>query len=92
MGVDGKMQALNVAVREAVPHMQRVADENPNAQVLVRTIKFSSGAQWQLAQPTPVADFRWDDLQSDGVTDLGHALRMVADELCPLTSTACLHA
>jgi uncharacterized protein YegL len=75
------MQALNVAVREAIPHMQKVADENPNAQVLVRAIKFSSGAQWHLAQPTPVADFRWTDLHADGVTDLGHALRMVADEL-----------
>lgn len=81
MAVDGKMQSLNVAVREAIPQMRAVADENPNAQVLVRSIKFSSGAQWHVAQATPVADFCWSDLQADGVTDLGHALRMVADEL-----------
>ncbi len=81
MGIGGKMKELNFAVREAIPQMKKVADENPNAQVLVRAIKFSSGAQWHLAPPTPVADFRWSDLQADGVTDLGHALQMVADEL-----------
>ena len=42
MGSDGKIQALNTAIREAVPHMQRVADENPNAHVLVRAVKFAS--------------------------------------------------
>lgn len=57
MAADGKIQALNNAIREAIPHMQVVADENPNAQVLVRAIKFSDGAQWHIAVPTPVADF-----------------------------------
>jgi len=81
MSVAGKIQALNNAIREAIPHMQRVAEENPNAQVLVRALRFHGGAHWHIAQPTPVADFRWEDLQADGVTDMGHALSMVADEL-----------
>lgn len=90
MGVDGKIQALNTAIREAIPHMQAVADENPNAQVLVRAIKFSSGAQWHISQPTPVADFKWTDLTADGVTDMGKALSMVADQLKipPMTERA----
>ncbi len=77
----GKIQALNSAIREALPHMQRVVDENPNAEVLVRALKFSSGAQWHVAQPTPVAQFRWTDLSADGTTDLGKALGMVAEEM-----------
>lgn len=81
MVLDGKIQALNNAIREAVPHMQAVADENPNAQILVRAIKFSSGAQWHIAEPTPVHDFKWVDLQADGVTDMGQALQMVAEQL-----------
>lgn len=90
MGVDGKIQALNTAIREAIPHMQAVADENPNAQVLVRAIKFSSGAQWHISHPTPVADFKWTDLTADGVTDMGKALSMVADQLKipPMTERA----
>jgi hypothetical protein len=32
--------------------MRQVADENPNAAVLVRALKFSSGAKWHVSQPT----------------------------------------
>jgi uncharacterized protein YegL len=81
MGVDGKIQQLNFAIRDAIPHMQRVAEENPNAAVLVRALKFSSGAQWHISQPTPVADFKWPDLAAEGVTDMGRALGMVAEQL-----------
>jgi uncharacterized protein YegL len=81
MDVDGKIQSLNTAIKEAIPNMQAVADENPNAQVLVRAVKFSSGAQWHVSQPTEVADFRWEDLTAEGVTDMGKALSMVADQL-----------
>jgi uncharacterized protein YegL len=81
MDVDGKIQSLNTAIKEAIPNMQAVADENPNAEVLVRAIKFSSGAQWHVSQPTEVSVFRWEDLTAEGVTDMGKALSMVADQL-----------
>jgi uncharacterized protein YegL len=83
MGVDGKIQALNNAIREAVPHMQQVAAENPNAQVLVRAITFSNGARWHIAQQIPIAEFRWQDLKAGGTTDLGKALTMLAGQLDP---------
>jgi uncharacterized protein YegL len=90
MGVEGKIQTLNMAIREAIPHMQRVADENPYAEVLVRAIRFASGAQWHISQPTPVAAFKWMDLGADGVTDMGKALSMVAEQLKipPMTDRA----
>jgi uncharacterized protein YegL len=81
MGVNGKIQALNNAVRQTLPLMRQAADENANAQVLVRVLKFSDGAQWQVSQPTPIEDFQWVDLVADGVTDMGKALSMVADQL-----------
>lgn len=90
MSVDGKIQQLNFAIRDGIPHMRKVADENPNAQVLVRALKFSSSAQWHISQPTPVDDFKWEDLQAEGVTDLGKALSMVAEQLRipPMTDRA----
>ncbi|MEZ4834078.1 MAG: protein phosphatase 2C domain-containing protein [Caldilineaceae bacterium] len=60
-----------------------MASENPNAQVMVRAVRFSNGAQWHIAQSTPVAEFRWDDLSADGVTDMGKALQLVAEQLDP---------
>lgn len=86
----GKIQSLNNAIREAIPHMKKVAEDNPNAQVLVRAVKFSSGAQWHISQPTPVADFAWNDLPADGETDMGKALSLVAEQLKmpPMTERA----
>ena len=81
MEQDGKIQALNTAIREAIPHMRKVAEDNPNAQVLVRAVKFSNGAQWHITQPTPVADFAWNDLAAEGETDMGKALQLVAEQL-----------
>ena len=81
MQADGKIQSLNNAIKEALPHMQHAAEENPNAQVFVRAARFSDGAQWHVAVPTPVTDFRWTDLKAGGMTDMGKAIRMVAEQL-----------
>lgn len=81
MRIGGKIQALNTAIREAIPHMRRVAKDNPNAQVLVRAVRFSDGAYWHIAQPVPVEQFEWVDLQAKGVTDMGKALKLVAEQL-----------
>jgi uncharacterized protein YegL len=76
-----KIASLNQAIREALPHMREVARSNPNARVLVRAVRFSSGAQWHVSQPTDVEAFQWTDLDVDGCTDMGQALRMVADAM-----------
>lgn len=77
-----KIQSLNTAIRDVIPHMQRVADENPHAEVLVRVLKFSDGAQWHISQPTPIDNFNWQDLDAEPAgTDMGKALMMIADQL-----------
>lgn len=81
MNMDGKIQQLNNAIKEALPEMKKIADENPNAQVMVSALKFSSGAQWINASPVPVDKYTWTDLDADGVTDLGVAFEMVAEQL-----------
>lgn len=81
MNSGGKIDALNQAIREAIPHMQRVADENPNSEVLVRAIKFSSGAEWHIAEPTPIDQFSWENLECTGVTDMGKAFELLSEEL-----------
>ena len=90
MSVDGKIQALNNAIRQTLPLMQKAAEENPNATVFVRVLEFSDGAQWLISQPTPVEDFQWQDLNADGVTDMGKALSMVSERLKipPMTDRA----
>ena len=81
MLADGKIQALNAALHEVIPHMREVAREQPHAEVLVRALSFSDGARWVVPDPTPVDHFDWQDITADGVTDMGKALFMVSEQL-----------
>ncbi|MFI2314462.1 tellurium resistance protein [Streptomyces sp. CB00072] len=76
-----KIGQLNYAIREAVPEMRSVAQDNPAAQLLLRTLTFSTEARWHHKDPVPVDDFTWQDVQVDGTTNLGEALEVVSREL-----------
>lgn len=76
-----KIQQLNTAIHEAIPAMKKVADENPNAQLYIRTLAFSSGARWLTPSPIKIEDFHWQDLQTESVTDMGKAFSLLADQL-----------
>ncbi len=78
-----KIESLNFAIRAALPLMKKAAAENPNSEVMVRAVKFSSGASWHVANPVPVDQFMWDDLDAGGVTDMGKALQLIAEQLDP---------
>ena len=79
----GKIQSLNNAIHECLPSTREAAAANPFAEMEVRAIKFSSGAQWHVEQPTAVESFVWEDLEAGGITDLGAAIRLLSNELHP---------
>lgn len=80
--MDGdKISSLNQAIRETIPHMREVASSNPHAEVLVRAVSFSDGARWHVALPTSIESFEWNDLQAGGLTDMGKALKLVAEQM-----------
>lgn len=85
-----KIGTVNHAIQSTIPDMQDAAHDNPNAQLLVRTLKFSTGASWVTSTPVDVDDFTWQDLEAGGVTDLGKAFDMLAAQLTipPMTDRA----
>ncbi|KDN21857.1 tellurium resistance protein [Amycolatopsis rifamycinica] len=76
-----KIGQLNHAIREALPFMRDSADENPHAAVEVRAMTFGTGARWMTPNPVPLADFSWTDVTINGITDMGAALKLMAQEL-----------
>jgi len=90
MKTNGKIEALNNAIKQTLPMMREVANENPNAEVLVRALKFSSGASWHIEDATPIDKFNWIDLDASGVTDMGEAFKLLKDALKipPMTERA----
>jgi uncharacterized protein YegL len=85
-----KIGTVNHAIQSTIPEMADAAKDNPNAQLLVRTLKFATGASWVTTNPIPIEDFAWDDLEACGVTDLGKAFDMLAAQLTipPMTDRA----
>ena len=83
MRTQGKIQALNNAIHECLPATRSANASNAFANMMVRAIRFSTGADWHVQDPTPVDDFVWQDLEAGGVTDLGSAIKLLAAELVP---------
>lgn len=83
MQAQGKMRALNEAIRGAIPAMQRVSRDNPEVAVFVNAIRFGDGARWLAEKLTPISEFRWHDMEAGGLTALGEALTMAGDALQP---------
>lgn len=81
MAVGGKIEALNDAIRGALPPLRDLAAQNPFVDLLVRAIVFADGARWHVAEATPVADVSWQPVNASGFTDLGAALVQVGEVL-----------
>ncbi len=88
MASDGKIQSLNNAIREAIPHLRDVADSHPFASMLVRCLAFSTGVRWHIPEPTPVDRLVWRNLEPGGHTHMGRALEEVATKLSPAVMEA----
>ena len=76
-----KIGTVKNAIQTCIPEMVSAAENNPNAQLLIRTLSFSTGATWLTTNPVLVEDYAWDDLDAYGVTDMGKAFELLAAQL-----------
>lgn len=76
-----KVGQLNFAIREALPEMRRVADDNAHAAIEMRVLTFGTGYKWVTPAPVPLEQFTWSDVSVNGLTDMGKALEEMANEL-----------
>lgn len=76
-----KIGVVNNAIQSVLPEMVDEAADNPNAQLMIRTLKFSTGASWVTDSPVKVEEYVWEDLDAVGVTDLGKAFELLAGQL-----------
>jgi uncharacterized protein YegL len=76
-----KIGTVNHAIQSTIPEMASAADNNPNAELLIRALKFSSGASWVTVDPVPIEKYAWNDLTAGGTTDMGKAFHLLAAQL-----------
>lgn len=76
-----KIGIVNNTIQECIPEMRNSADNNPNAQLLIRALQFASGASWITTSPVPVENYSWEDMEASGLTELGKAFDLLAAQL-----------
>lgn len=74
-----KIGAVNTAIREVLPELQDVGGSDIDLKVACLT--FSSGCQWMYHEPISSESFQWNNVEADGVTDLGEACRELSEKL-----------
>ena len=78
-----KIQALNYAIADMLPHLAEWERDQEQAQVFVRAVAFATEPRWHIPDPVPVASIRWKPLLPvhKGLTNMGPAFAMVAQAL-----------
>ena len=76
-----KIASLNYAIRSALSELRTAAEENPEIDVRLSALKFSTGAEWHIDTPLAINDLQWEDLTAGGETAMGQALDMTVDFL-----------
>lgn len=74
-----RIGALNWAAKTVVPTMRAHAEDHPDVAVRLRVLRFATGAAFTAPRPEPVEQFAWTNLVASGESDMGAALRLLAE-------------
>jgi len=76
-----KIGAVNDAVVNVLPILNDISETNPDAEIKVAALEFSSGVNWLYDEPKLAKDFIWQDVTAGGLTSLGGACAELASKL-----------
>jgi len=68
-----KIGSVNDAIENVLPMIGEISDENPDAEINVAALEFSTGTRWLYDEPKNAKDFIWQKVEADGLTSLGEA-------------------
>ena len=76
-----KIGAVNDAVVNVLPILNDISVTNPDAEIKVAALEFSSDVRWLYDEPKSANDFIWQDVTASGLTCLGGACAELAAKL-----------
>lgn len=78
-----KIQALNFAIADMLPHLAAWEESQELAHIMVRVLSFADVPVWHVEEPTPVGKLRWKALNyvRQGRTNMAPAFEAVAEVL-----------
>ena len=80
--MDGKkIGAVNESIQEVLPMIRDISATNPDAEINVAALQFSTGTSWVYDEPKSADEFEWMDVSADGLTCLGEACEELSGKL-----------
>lgn len=76
-----KIAAVNDAIRNVIPIVGTINDDNPDAEIKMAALQFAGTNDWINPSPVPASDFQWNDLTAEGWTCMGEAVRELGRKL-----------
>ena len=76
-----KIGAVNDAVVNVLPMLNDISASNPDAEIKVAALEFSSGCNWLYSEPKLANEFIWQDVTAGGLTSLGEACTELSNKL-----------
>ena len=76
-----KIGAVNDAVENVLPMLDEISASNPDAEIQVAALEFSSGCTWPYDEPKLASAFVWQDVTASGLTSLGAACQELNTKL-----------
>lgn len=68
-----KIGSVNDAIENVLPMIAEISDENPDAEINVAALEFSTGTHWLYDEPKDAKEFIWQKVEANGLTSLGEA-------------------
>lgn len=80
--MDGeKIAAVNDAIRNVLPIVSTISDDNPDAEIKISALTFASNHSWVNPKPLEISAFKWTDQTAEGWTCMGDAIRELNRQL-----------
>jgi uncharacterized protein YegL len=76
-----KIGAVNSAMEEVMPIIGEISENNPDAEIKIAVLDFSSDVKWLYDEPKSANNFQWRDVDADGLTSLGEACINLEEKL-----------
>lgn len=76
-----KIGAVNDAIVNVLPILEDISAANPDAEIKVAALEFSSGCKWLYNEPKLANEFIWQDVTASGLTSLGEACMELSSKL-----------
>lgn len=76
-----RMAAVNEAMNETMDVLRDVSAHNPDAEIKVGVLKFSTSAEWVTNGLVFLDDFFWNNLKAGGTTNVAEALTALHNKL-----------